>query len=565
MRTVLLSFVASNLISLLVMRLLWKQNRARYAGLGFWLADFVLQLAAVVLLALRGVIPDLLSMTGSNTLVLGGTILILIGLERFVGVRGAQRHNVVGLAIFVAVHAYFVVIRPNLAARSILFSVALIGICAQCAWLLLHRAEPTMRRLGRETGLVFLGFCVVSLVRVGVDFAISPGEDLLKSNAYDTLLVVALQMLYIVLTFVLVLMVNRRLFTELDSDITKQARTDAIVRLRLSLWEYAAQHSTSELMQRALDEIEALTDSSIGFYHFVEEEQGTLTLQAWSTRTVRDFCRADGPGMHYPVDQAGVWVDCIRERAPVIHNDYASLPHRKGMPEGHAEVVRELVVPTLRTGRVVSVLGIGNKPKEYDAKDVELASYVAEVVWTIVEQKRAEEQILRLNAELEHLAMTDDLTKLANRRSFFLRGQEEVRRARRYHTPLAILMLDLDRFKTINDHHGHEAGDAALRSVAETLHASVREVDLVARIGGEEFAVLLPNTAAAEAVGLAERLRRTIESETCVLAAPRANVTASIGVATLSPSSEDLDALLRSADAAMYQAKSQGRNCVVVA
>jgi len=75
-------------------------------------------------------------------------------------------------------------------------------------------------------------------------------------------------------------------------------------------------------------------------YHFVERDQKTLTLQAWSTRTRTEFCKAEGQGLHYSLDQAGVWVDCVRQRQPVIHNDYASLPHRKGMPPGHAEVVR---------------------------------------------------------------------------------------------------------------------------------------------------------------------------------------------------------------------------------
>ncbi|MFL7794790.1 MAG: GAF domain-containing protein [Anaerolineae bacterium] len=202
---------------------------------------------------------------------------------------------------------------------------------------------------------------------------------------------------------------NRRL--EEQADERKQA--EEIVRLRLRLFEFAADHSLDELMQKALDEIEEITHSSIGFYHFVEADQKTLSLQAWSTRTMQEFCKAEGKGMHYNLDQAGVWVDCVYQQRPVIHNDYAALPHRKGMPPGHAEVKRELVVPTMREGRIVSILGVGNKPAGYNEQDIELVAYVADIVWSIVERKRAEEQMQdyqhRLeaqNAELEAFAHT---------------------------------------------------------------------------------------------------------------------------------------------------------------
>jgi PAS domain S-box-containing protein len=184
-------------------------------------------------------------------------------------------------------------------------------------------------------------------------------------------------------------------------DTTEHRRAEEIVRLRLRLWEYAATHSVDELMQKALNEIDELTNSAIGFYHFVEEDQNTLSLQAWSTRTQEEFCKAEGKGLHYSIDEAGVWVDCVHERKPVIHNDYASLSHRKGMPDGHAEIVRELVVPTMRDGRVVSILGVGNKPTDYHEQDIEFVAYVADVVWEIVERRRTEEAIRRSNAELQ--------------------------------------------------------------------------------------------------------------------------------------------------------------------
>jgi hypothetical protein len=151
-------------------------------------------------------------------------------------------------------------------------------------------------------------------------------------------------------------------------DITERKRHDAINASRLHLIQFAETHSLDEILEETLNETEKLTDSLIGFYHFVEDDQQSLTLQNWSTRTKAEFCKAEGKGMHYPIAEAGVWVDCVYQRKPVIHNDYASLPHRKGMPAGYAEVVRELVVPVLRGEKVKAILGVGNKPSDYTAQ-----------------------------------------------------------------------------------------------------------------------------------------------------------------------------------------------------
>ncbi|MBN2147983.1 MAG: diguanylate cyclase [Anaerolineales bacterium] len=346
-------------------------------------------------------------------------------------------------------------------------------------------------------------------------------------------------------------------------DTSDRKYTEGITRLRLRLWEFSVLCPVEELMQKALDEICNITGSTIGFYHFVEEDQNNLSLRAWSTRTQAEFCKAEGVGMHYPISEAGVWVDCIRERKPVIHNDYASLPHRKGMPEGHAAVVRELVVPTMRGGWVVSILGVGNKPSDYNERDIELVSYIADVIWTIVEYKQAEERIHQLNSQLERLAMTDELTGLANRRSFFLQGEAEIQRVLRFPAPLSLLMLDIDRFKSINDTYGHAAGDLVLQRIADTLRVHIRETDVVARLGGEEFGILLLYTQAADAVELTERLRLAVEQESYEFQGQRISATISVGVAEYCSDMPDLDAMLRKADAAMYQAKSQGRNQVV--
>ncbi|TFH43176.1 MAG: PAS domain S-box protein, partial [Chrysiogenales bacterium] len=199
-------------------------------------------------------------------------------------------------------------------------------------------------------------------------------------------------------------------------DVTDRKLAENIIQTRLRMIEYAVNHSLGELLQNTLDEVCAITDSPIGFYHFVEPDQVTLSLQAWSTRTMEEFCTATGEGLHYRVDEAGVWVDCIHQRRPVIHNDYVSLPHRKGLPEGHAHVVRELVVPILREEKIVAILGIGNKAVDYTDKDIEITAYFADVAWEIASRKRAEEALKNSEHALRerNTRMEEDL-KIAQR------------------------------------------------------------------------------------------------------------------------------------------------------
>jgi PAS domain S-box-containing protein len=176
-------------------------------------------------------------------------------------------------------------------------------------------------------------------------------------------------------------------------DITDRKRTENVIAARIRLLQFAAMHTLDELLEATLNEVEELTGSCIGFYHYLESDQQTLRLQNWSTRTKKEYCTALGKGLHYDVSSAGVWVDCIRERRPVIHNDYASLPHRKGLPTGHPPVVRELVVPVFNGESIVAILGVGNKPRDYTLQDVEMVSLLADFAWEIVERKRAEEAL----------------------------------------------------------------------------------------------------------------------------------------------------------------------------
>jgi len=160
---------------------------------------------------------------------------------------------------------------------------------------------------------------------------------------------------------------------------------------------------------------------------------------------------------------------------------------------------------------------------------------------------------------LADLSRTDPLTGLRNQRAFEDRLAEEVARAGRYGGPLSLLLVDVDGLKAVNDRSGHHAGNLALRAVADAMRKDGRQTDMAARIGGDEFAVLAPNTIAAEAIALGDRLRRLVAEQDAV------PVTISVGVATLVAARPDAEGLLDAADAALYEAKHRGRNQVVAA
>lgn len=170
---------------------------------------------------------------------------------------------------------------------------------------------------------------------------------------------------------------------------------------------------------------------------------------------------------------------------------------------------------------------------------------------------------MHLRQKLEHEATTDALTGLCNRREFESLAHRELSRANRQGAPLSLLMMDIDKFKSINDTHGHDVGDAVLKTIAGACAPHLREVDVLARIGGEEFAVLLPDTTIDGATHVAERIREALGRESVPAGDGKTlSFTVSVGVAQHDGESEELPALIKRADQALYRAKECGRNRV---
>jgi diguanylate cyclase (GGDEF)-like protein len=224
----------------------------------------------------------------------------------------------------------------------------------------------------------------------------------------------------------------------------------------------------------------------------------------------------------------------------------------RGRPAGDAE---PLVLPLGAEGEASS-LYLYPPPEGFTDESRELARWLATQATIALENAH-------LHGLVKAQAVTDELTGLANRRRFMDVVTLELKRSERFESPLGLILVDLDDFKAVNDRFGHQTGDVVLRALSDVFRASLRDVDLAARIGGEEFAVLLPETDGSGAAGVAERLRATLAA--VELEGPegdRLGVTASFGVAFY-PEAQSVDELLTLADTALYRAKAEGKNRVV--
>ena len=317
MRTVIFSYIISAAICAIVMASLWRRNRQRSPELAFWLADFVMQFAGLLLIVLRGTLPNFFSMVVSNTLIIGGTLLLFIGLERYTRKISSQWHNYIYLALFVSAQMYFVYVQPDIQARNINISLGLLVMCAQCAWLLLRRVDSAMRSDTREAGVAFGVFSLVSLIRILIDLALPPQSDFFKSGLYDTLIILTYQMLYVSLTFTLLLMVSRRLLMALESDMAEKNLAEEALRVseeKFSIAFYTSPYAVT--ITRAEDgkfidvndaftaitgitREEALADSSLGLNLWVNEDDRrnvVASLRAGQAVTGKEFLfrRKDG-------------------------------------------------------------------------------------------------------------------------------------------------------------------------------------------------------------------------------------------------------------------------------
>lgn len=255
----------------------------------------------------------------------------------------------------------------------------------------------------------------------------------------------------------------------------------------------------------------------------------------------------------------GIAGEVARGREPVLVRDVSADPQYLAFWGAVERAGSFAAVPIHHGEQQLGILVLTRPPAD------PLNDYEMRLLTAIADTMALAIRHAQLFEELKDLSTHDELTGLANRRLLQSRISLELERARRFRHPLSVLAVDIDHFKQLNDRHGHATGDRALRAVAQTLEQGVRRVDTVARVGGEEFVVLLPQNDVGSAAHVAEKVRRAVEGRPMPggEGQPGGRLSISIGVAELR-SEEDGDALLQRADEALYFAKERGRNRVVV-
>jgi diguanylate cyclase (GGDEF)-like protein len=251
---------------------------------------------------------------------------------------------------------------------------------------------------------------------------------------------------------------------------------------------------------------------------------------------------------------AGLTHRAVDSGRPVVENDVTTVT---GYVAGFAETKSEMCLPLISQGETIGVLALESaRAGAFTPNDVQPLESVADICATAIQNARYFDRV-------RHMAYADGLTGIFNRRYFEMRIAEEMERARRYDNALALIMVDLDHFKRLNDEFGHLLGDEVLRQVTTLFGQNLRKSDIVCRYGGEEFVLLMPQTTVEQATAAAEKLRKAIETWSFPgVAWP---VTISSGVSSFPADGDSRDALVSAADRALYAAKQGGRNRVVVA
>src|SRR5581483_1824308 len=247
----------------------------------------------------------------------------------------------------------------------------------------------------------------------------------------------------------------------------------------------------------------------------------------------------------------GLIGQALKTNRTLIENDVQGFSDYVNL---YAESGARMCIPLISFGQTLGLLVLDSDRKgAFNPSDMQPLESVADICATAIQNAHYVDRV-------KQLAYLDGLTGIFNRRFFELRISEEIERARRFETGMAVIMIDIDQFKRLNDEFGHLLGDEVLRQVSSMFHAQLRKIDVVCRYGGEEFAILLSQTSPEHAMAVAEKLRKMAESWQFP-GVPRP-VTISAGVANYAEHGSTRDDLVKAADAGLYAAKQAGRNCV---
>lgn len=306
------------------------------------------------------------------------------------------------------------------------------------------------------------------------------------------------------------------------------------------------------LLSRILDAAtSAIPSAQKGSIHLIAQETGQLEMRATLGYQDPRIRKIRYPGNSNYAAQS------VQQRKPMIFHNLDSA--KTTMVNYHSDkrsVQSVIVAPLILKKQVLGAISLDSaESSAFDGNDLHLLASFAATATAAIHNSR-------LHHEVQKMAITDELTGLYNRRGFYELGHREVERSRRFERPLVAIMMDVDHFKRINDTYGHLVGDQVLAATAKRIKDNLRRIDILGRLGGDEFTVLLPETDMFTGSRVAERLRQQVSEAPIYTNDDPLKISLSMGLAKATATTPDLDVLISRADAAMYRAKEKGRNRV---
>ncbi len=489
-----------NAISTVTMATIWLQYRKRYKGLMFWLLSMLSLVGGFGLFLLRERIPDFFSILVGNFLILTGSLFLLIGLEKFFGIRGKHAHNYLFLLIFSVIDYHFYANQPDINVREMVISsfIALINI--QTCWLLFRRVPSYLRRISTVAGIILSGFVIFSIARfflILVTF--EERSNFFAFTPVNSLTMIIYFSLFVFLLVALVLMVNTRLLLEVRTQEEKF---------------YKAFHSVPSAIVLSRPDTGEIIEVNDSF----EQMSGYRIAQVLGKTTV----------------DLKLW-DQEEDRLKLFKKVAA------GEAQGLEIQLRN------RAGKLLTGLFSADMI-DINGEEIILSSF-SDIT-----------EISEIKQQLHELATHDPLTKLPNRSLFYDRFEIALASAQRKQRRLAVMSLDLDNLKTINDQYGHLVGDSVLIETGNLLVASLRKSDTVARFGGDEFLILVCDIHQRDdALKIAQKVIESCRNPLTINGSD-VSVTASLGVAMYPDDGSDLHTLIKKSDQALYYVKENGRD-----
>ena len=499
-KTIALFYLIANVMNNGLIYIIWRMYRKHFRGISFLLADMCLQTLGSLFLLLRGALPGVVSIVLTNLFSVSGLICLFIGLELFFSLYKPRIYNYIVFAIYMVSIVYFSAFQDNLHVRNILLSGSIVFYAGQSAIFLFRELNQEFRRLARMIASILLAYSVFSVGRI-IALVLLPqsSNEFFASGIVNSIAMITYSILNIMIAAGLIMMVSQRVLNEVHTEKDKYNKA-------FNSSPYAL------LLTKASDgKIFEVNDGFVRMSGYQPEEViGKTTLEV------------------------GLWID-PEDRKEFVHALMSGDVHDK---EASFRAKSDISISCLISATMMSMLG-------------------EECILTCISDIS---EMNRIRKKLELMALHDTLTGLPNRQLFYDRAAIAFANARREKYCVAVVSLDVDRLKWINDRWGHTAGDYVLVTVGGRLSSLLRRSDTVSRFGGDEFVILLDGMLLAEDAGSVAQKMIDSVAEPIVFEGNEIKISASAGIAIYPSDDIEIEELIRKSDEAMYYIKEHGRN-----